>query len=177
VKYVALLRGIGPLNPNMRNEKLRGVIEGLGFHNVQTVISSGNVVFESDSRDASTLEARIESAWPVQLGFRSTTIIRTQKQMQNLVARDPFGGRSDAPTTSFQVTFLKHESLVDLEIPYTADTGDYTIVAFDHRVVCSIVDLTDSRTPDLMRWLETMFGKEITTRTWKTIHRIVRKLS
>jgi uncharacterized protein (DUF1697 family) len=177
VKYVALLRGIGPLNPNMRNEKLRGVIEGLGFHNVQTVISSGNVVFESDSRDASTLEAWIESAWPAQLGFRSTTIIRTQKQMQNLVARDPFGGRSDTPTTSFQVTFLKHESLVDLEVPHTADTGDYTIVAFDHRVVCSIVDLTDSRTPDLMRWLETMFGNEITTRTWKTIHRIVRKLS
>ena len=26
VRHVALLRGIGPMNPNMRNEKLRGVL-------------------------------------------------------------------------------------------------------------------------------------------------------
>ncbi len=47
----------------------------------------------------------------------------------------------------------------------------------DDRVICSVVDLTGSRTPDLMRWLEKMLGKEITTRTWTTVHRILRKLS
>lgn len=30
-RYAALLRGIGPGNPNMRNDKLRGVFEGLGL--------------------------------------------------------------------------------------------------------------------------------------------------
>lgn len=47
-KYVALLRGIGPSNPNMHGAKLRGVLEGLGFRDVQSVISSGNVIFSSD---------------------------------------------------------------------------------------------------------------------------------
>ena len=75
------------------------------------------------------------------------------------------------------MTFLKHEPDVELEVPYTADDGDYTIVAAEERVICSVVDLTGSRTPDLMRWLEKLFGKEITTRTWKTVHRILRKLS
>jgi uncharacterized protein (DUF1697 family) len=177
VRYVALLRGIGPLNPNMRNENLRGVFESLGFRNVETVISSGNVLFDADWRDVSALEARIEDAWPEQLGFRSTTIIRTCDQMQDLVAKNPFGDRADTPATSFQVTFLKREPDVDLEVPYASDTGDYTIVAVDDRVICSVVDLTGSRTPDLMRWLEKMLGKEITTRTWKTVHRILRKLS
>jgi uncharacterized protein (DUF1697 family) len=177
VRHVALLRGIGPLNPNMRNEKLRGVFEGLGFCNVQTVISSGNVVFDTDSGDVSALEARIEAAWPEQLGFRSTTIIRTREQIQDLVARNPFGDRADTPGTSLQVTFLKHEPDVNLELPFTADAGDYTIVAFEDRVICSVVDLTGSRTPDLMRSLEKMLGREITTRTWKTVHRILRKLS
>jgi uncharacterized protein (DUF1697 family) len=51
MKYVALLRGIGPSNPNMRNEKLRGVFEKLGFDNVQTVISSGNVLFQTPTKD------------------------------------------------------------------------------------------------------------------------------
>ena len=38
MRYVALLRGIGPTNPNMRNEKLRGFFEVLVFEDVQTVI-------------------------------------------------------------------------------------------------------------------------------------------
>ncbi|MGH8775450.1 MAG: DUF1697 domain-containing protein [Jiangellaceae bacterium] len=177
MRYVALLRGIGPLNPNMRNEKLRGVFESLGFRNVETVISSGNVVFDADSQDVGALEARIEDAWPEQLGFRSTTIIRTRDQMLNLVAKNPFGDRADTPATSLQVTFLKHEPAADLDVPYTPDTGDYTIVAVEDRVICAVIDLSGSRTPDLMRWLEKTLGKEITTRTWKTVHRILRKLS
>lgn len=49
-EYVALLRGIGPANPNQRNDKLRGVFEEFGFEDVRTV-SSGNVLFRSDSTD------------------------------------------------------------------------------------------------------------------------------
>jgi len=33
MKYVALLRGIRPSVPNMRNEKLRELFEKLGFEN------------------------------------------------------------------------------------------------------------------------------------------------
>jgi hypothetical protein len=42
--------------------------------------------------------------------------------------------------------------------------------------ICSVIDLTGSKTPDLMVWLEKQFGKQITTRTWKTVGRILRKL-
>jgi uncharacterized protein (DUF1697 family) len=163
------------MNPNMRNEKLRGVFENLGFGNVQTVISSGNVVFETDPQDVSQMEARIEAAWPEQLGFRSTTIIRTSEQIYDLVARNPFGDRPDTPASSLQVTFLKREPGVNLELP--ADTHGFTIVATEDRAICSALDLTGPGTPDLMRQLEKLLGKEITTRTWKTVHRILRKLS
>ncbi len=33
-RYAALLRGIAPSNPNMTNDKLRGVFEGLGLEGV-----------------------------------------------------------------------------------------------------------------------------------------------
>lgn len=177
MRYVALLRGIGPSNPNMRNDKLRGVVESLGYRDVGTVISSGNVVFEADSPDVSELEARIQAAWPEQLGFTSTTIVRSRDQIERLVAKNPFGDRADTSATSFQVTFLKHEPDVDMEVPYTPESGGYTVGFFEDRVICSVVDLTSSRTPDLMRSFEKMFGKEITTRTWKTVHRILGKLA
>ena len=32
------------------------------------------------------------------------------------------------------------------------------------------------RTPDLMLWLEKQFGKKITTRTWKTVGKILAKM-
>ena len=61
--YVALLRGIGPLNPNMRNEKLREVFEKLGFKTVRTVISSGNVLFQGPPQSTAKLEAILEKSF------------------------------------------------------------------------------------------------------------------
>jgi uncharacterized protein (DUF1697 family) len=170
--YVALLRGISPLNPNMRNEKLRGVFEGLGFANVKTVISSGNVIFESPRRDASALEKQIEGALFAQLGFTSTTIIRTKSDLQRLIVSDPFKGAGHSQKLYLTVTFLKNQ-------PKSYDMPEgrgYSIVGAANRTVLSIVDLTLNKTPDLMTKLERNFGKDITTRTWKTVLRILDKM-
>jgi uncharacterized protein (DUF1697 family) len=171
-KYVALLRGIAPLNPNMRNDKLRGVFEKLGFVNIKTVISSGNVIFESPSGTSKRLEEIIEKALPEQLGFTSTTIIRSKKQLQQLVGQNPFKGMEHSQKSSLNVTFLKEKTRKDIEFPYKVDNRDYTLLGMYDGAVCSVIDLTSSKTPDLMLWLEKKFGKQITTRTWKTVERI-----
>jgi uncharacterized protein (DUF1697 family) len=172
-KYIALLRGIAPMNPNMRNEKLRDLFEGLGFKNVRTIISSGNVVFESPQTDIPALEAKLEAAFPEKLGFTSTTIIRSQQQIQDLVDRRPFGDREHSKKTSLNVTFLKNEPKDLPKTPFTPEGRDYLFVDMSDRAICSVVDTTLNKTPDLMMWLEKRFGREITTRTWKTVERIL----
>jgi len=178
VQYVALLRGIGPGNPNMRNEKLRGVLEGLGFANVASVISTGNLVFEADANaDPAELEAEIQAAWPKRLGFESTTIVRSRPELQRLIAGNPFGETEDAPTSRLHVSFLKRAPQVELELPYRDPKGGYEIVTIEDRAICSVIDTTgQNRTPEAMRWLERTFGKEITMRTWRTVHRIAAKM-
>ena len=176
MKYAALLRGIRPSNPNMRNEKLRGVFEKLGFENVQTVISSGNVLFESPSKDVKALEASIEEAIQGRLGFASTTIIRSHQQLKRFVGSNPFEGVEDTPTSRLNVTFLKTRRKTNLRFPYRAEEKGYSVLGMQGREVCSVVDLTGGTTPDLMAWLEKQFGKEITTRTWKTVGKILTKL-
>ena len=176
MRYVALLRGIGPSNSNMRNEKLRELFQKLGFQNVQTVISSGNVIFGSPSRAVKALETTIEEAIQRQLGFTSTTIIRSHQQLRRLVGSELFGGFEDTPTTRLNVTFLKEKPSTDLRFPYSAEENGYTVVGMHGREVLSVVDLTKGTTPDLMAWLETQFGKAITTRTWKTVGKIVTRL-
>ena len=152
--YAAFLRGIMPMNPNMRNEKLRGVFERLGFTDVQTVISSGNVVFKSGSKSIATLEAKIEKALTAELGFKSAVFIRSKEELEKLIRTDPFKGKEHGRKTYLIVTFLKKEP----------------------REIFSVLDLSAAKTPDFMAKVEKEYGKTITTRTWKTVGRIVKKL-
>jgi uncharacterized protein (DUF1697 family) len=87
---VALLRGITPSNPSMRNEKLQEVFEDIGYQNVQTVISSGNVLFETGSRNVEELETTIEQALLKQLDFIKTAIVYSKDDLLFLINEKPF---------------------------------------------------------------------------------------
>jgi uncharacterized protein (DUF1697 family) len=174
--YVALLRGIGPSMPNMRNEKLRWLFEQLGFKNVRTVISSGNVLFESTSERPATLEIKIEKALPEKLGFTSTTIIRSVDQLEKLVKKDPFKGWEDTASSRLNVTFLKQPQKPKFKFPHRPEKRTYQLLSMVDDAICSVIDLEGDKTPDLMIWLEKEFGKQITTRTWKTVGRILKKM-
>jgi uncharacterized protein (DUF1697 family) len=153
MKYIAFLRGIMPGNPNMTGASLRRFFEELGFKNVRTVIASGNVIFEDDPQNMKALEKKIETALPEKLGFSSTTIIRSEAQLWRLIKADPFKGKKDTPTTRLNVSFLKRG-------------GE----------IFSVMSQATGRTPQIMARLEKEHGKQITMRTWKTIHRIIDKL-
>lgn len=173
--YVALLRGIAPMNPNMRNAKLRQVFEDLGFTNVATVISSGNVIFESPSTDVAALEAMIEQEWPKRLGFTSATIIRTKRQLQDMVASDPFDGMKHSPKQYLTVTFAKKPSVLKKLASQPKEKG-FEVLGERGGAVFAVIDMTSAKTPQMMAWAEKQFGREITTRTWLTVQRILRAM-
>lgn len=175
-EFVALLRGIGPANPNMRNEKLREVAMGVGLDAVATVISSGNVVFETDETDVEGLESALETAWRARLGFESTTIIRSREDLEGLVEMDPFGGLEHGRKTYLLVTFCKRPVEWDFEIPFRPSGRDYEIVGATARELFTVTDTTSERTPDVMAWLEGRLGKAISSRTWLTVERILKKM-
>jgi len=174
--YVALLRGIGPGNPNMRNDKLRGVFEAIGFSNVSSVISSGNIIFESPQVSVPELEARIEQALSEKLGLSNTVIIRSRSQLQKFVDDGHFAELRHSPKTYLTVTFIKHKLPNDLAAP-TSSTSKIIKIDQKTRAICAVVDTTASKTPDFMAWLEKQLGKDITTRTFKTVERILARMS
>lgn len=172
--YVALLRGIGPTNPNMHPVKLKKAFEEMGFKNVRTVISSGNVVFETASRDATKLETKIEKALPKLLGFTSTTFVRSKEELEKLVKDDPAKGIIHGQKNYVLVTFLKQHSGKVRSM--SRKGAGYEIVGKYERELCILSDLTNTKTPDIMRWLEKELSKDITSRTWKTVLRILKKM-
>lgn len=173
MQYVAFLRGIGPGVPNMRNEKLRGVFEGLGYTNVRSVISSGNIMFESNSTNVRQMEEKIEATWPMQLGFNSTTIIRSQRQLQELKRVNPFEGLRHGPSSYLMVTFLQAAPKVAFQYPHYPKDKPYFLPKATQQEVFSITDNTIVPTTDLMVWLEKQFGKNISSRSWQTIQKII----
>lgn len=174
-RYVALLRGIGPGNPKMSNENLRRVCEDLGFGNVQTVISSGNIIFETDGR-AIELEAVLEESWPQQLGFEATTIIRSQEEIEAIVDADPFQGREHTKETYLLTTFAKTRLDHAFTFPHQPESKDFWFVAGTGRELFSVTDTVNGTSLDVMSWLESEFGKEISSRTWLTVSRVLKRM-
>ncbi len=156
-RYVALLRGIGPGNPSMTSTSLKGFFESLGYRRVMPVISSGNVVFDTSEKDAAKLEAVIEKALPEKLGFSRIAIVRSKAELEKLVKKNPFKGVVDDKKHYLVITFFKE--------------GKKGV-----REIATVIDTDDSRTPDFMREVEKKYGKDITTRTWKTVYRILKKM-
>lgn len=174
--YVALIRGIGPGDPNKTNEKLRGVLESLGFSRVESVISSGNIIFQTDIIETATLESMIEAAWPKLLGFEATTIVRSERQLEDLLNVDYFKDLTHSERSYLLVTVLKHPQKPDFAMPYQPPGKTYIIAGYENGAVFSITDNTQVKTTDLMVWLERRFSKHITSRTPLTIRRILKRM-
>ncbi len=151
--YAASIRGIMPMNPNHANAKLRRAFEDPGFANVQSDISSGNVIFDSASKSPSALEAKIEKALSAGLGIRGATHVRSREDLERIIAADPFKGKAHSRETYLLVTFKK----------------DAPRQAFNE------ISVANGPT-SFMSDLEKKYGKDITTRTWKTVNRIVEKM-
>lgn len=176
-RYAALLRGIAPSLPNMTNDKLRAVFEGLGLADVSSVLASGNIVFTSDETDVPSLEDRIQQALSDRLGIAGGTIVREQSELRALLDSEPFQGLSHGKGSYLTVTFLK-DGAPDAQLPPQPDPRT-RIVGYDAaaRAFLAVIDNSEpGRTPDFMIWLDRTFGKDITTRTWLTVQRIVKRM-
>ena len=174
-KYVAMLRGIGPGNPNMTKEKFKAFFESLGFTSIQVVLASGNIVFEDFSGDANALAVRIEAALPKVLGFQRSVIIRSQANLRSIIEADPFAGIEQAHNKAkyLLITFFRQPPAVSPQLPYTPENKPYTLLGSFDGCVFGVVDISLGKTPDYMAWLEKQFGKDITSRTPQTIRRIL----
>lgn len=164
----------------MRNNKLREVFTRLGFEDVGSVLSSGNIVFTAATDDVAALEDTIQAGLQDDLGIRGGTIVRSHGQLRDLfTGTDVFDGLEHSRSTYLIATFLKHPPAVALDpLPQPEDPA-MRVLAYGEqaRAVLAVTDNTaGGKTPDFMGWLESLLGKEITTRTWLTVERILKKL-
>lgn len=103
---IAFLRGINVGGHRIKMDRLGGLFEELGLAGVSTYLASGNVVFESNSEDASMLEAEIERHLLESLGYEVDTFIRSFGELAILNDLDLFPAADD-PENRLHVLFLR----------------------------------------------------------------------
>jgi uncharacterized protein (DUF1697 family) len=107
---VSMLRGVNVGGHNMISmEALRALYTSLKLRDPQTYVQSGNVIFQAQGRDLIQLAEQIEKAIERSAGFRPTVILRTAAEMRDVVARNPFAGRSGIEPNKLAVIFLARD--------------------------------------------------------------------
>lgn len=108
--FISMLRGVnvGGRRP-LKMTELVDLYRSLGFIEPRSYIQSGNVVFGSTAKDAAALSKRIEAAIEKKFGIQSEVILRTAEDLMDVLARNPFAGRTDVAPNKVQVFFLGSE--------------------------------------------------------------------
>ena len=105
--HVALLRGINVGGKNIvRMADLRAAFEDAGYAAVSTYIQSGNVLFESE-RPPAALEGDIETMLESAFGLSLVVVVRSHRQLRNVVTRAPDGFGATPDVHHSDVIFLK----------------------------------------------------------------------
>ena len=168
-RHVAFLRGVNLGKRTVRSAELRSAFEAMGFDNVNTLLASGNVLF--DAKASSGLQGKIEAGLKAQFGFAVRTLLRTVEALKAMVASDPFGGRAEDEGQKLYVMLFDGDLPKTLALQSVA--GDYDVFVGGPREVY----LVGYRKPDgtysagglLLIEKQLPKGMLVTTRNWNTI--------
>jgi uncharacterized protein (DUF1697 family) len=169
-RYAAFLRGVSPMNARMPD--LVRAFERAGFHNVKTLLSSGNVVFEARGSSTKALERKAEAAMKAELGAAFMTFVRPIEGLRALLAADPYAGFELDPAAKRVVTFLPDApaASVKAKLKLPVELHGARILALRGDTAFGAY-VRNEHGPVFMTLIEKTLGKDVTTRTWQTVEK------
>lgn len=168
-QYIAFIRGINA-GLRMKMSDLRQLFDDAGFQNTQTVLATGNVIFGADD-DREQVARRIERAFDQLYNYKTIAILYTKQELQALLEAEPFKGMVKTTEASQQVSFVSKQVELPFALPYDRSEKGYTILQKIGNVLCSTVDISGKKRPDIIAVLDRIFDGKVTTRNWQTVER------
>lgn len=173
-KHVVFLRGINVGGHHkVPMAELREEIKKLGYQEITTILNSGNIIFKSEKKPvANKISRQLEDRF----GFPVPVVVAEADSVRDLLKNNPFKDEEITKDIRFYVSFLWKDQDSSIGLPWYAPDQSFKILAKRNGMLLSVLDLAASKTPKAMATLEDFYGTEITTRNWKTIERIGKKL-
>jgi uncharacterized protein (DUF1697 family) len=170
--YVALLYSI-VLGEGRRvvMSDLRAMTEGLGLNNPRTLVSTGNLVFETEETEIAALERGLETAFQKSFGRHVDIIVRRADDWLKLAAGNPFPAESAAAADRVAVRVMRKP------VPVGAVAALEAYVGKDERMqaVGGDIWIVFSRETPSSRLLSAISHKRLgigTSRNWNTVRKL-----
>ena len=176
-QYAALLRGINVGGKNLiKMTELKACLEAQGFKDVSTYIQSGNVIFSADNSARTRLTSQVEEALSEAFNYTARVVVRSYKEMNDIVARAPKGFGSDPATYRYDVIFLK-EPLTAARAMKSVTTKEGVDQAFAGKGVLYFSRLISRATQShLTRIISMPVYQSMTIRNWNTTTRLLKMM-
>ncbi|MFK7970524.1 MAG: DUF1697 domain-containing protein [Bacteroidia bacterium] len=175
--FVAFLRGINVGGHHkVPMADLRKEMESLGFQQVTTILNTGNIIFDAADANEKQLEQKLANHLAGVFGFPIPVMIRSAQAVHDLWESEPFKDIEVTKEIRLYASLLAESPQVDISIPWSNENQSYKILDIKANIILSVLDLAVTKTPKGMEALEKLFGKNITTRNWNTIKRVIGKL-
>lgn len=173
-RYVLLLRGINVGGKNLiRMTALKACFEDAGLQDVRTYIQSGNVLFRAAGSEQAKLTKHIEDALSTTFNYESRVVVRSLKQMKDIVSHAPKGFGSDPATYRYDVIFLK-DPLTAVKAMKSVTTKEGVDQAFAGKGVLYFSRLSSRATQSqLARIITLPIYQYMTIRNWNTTTKLL----
>lgn len=120
-RYVALIGSINVGGNRLSMAELREAFEREGIAGVETVVASGNVLFEHEERPSEGLAEMLEWIVRDRFGFRSMVVVLSAEELRAVLANNPFA--DDGDEAKVHVLFLDGE----------VDPAQFRVLVEDHK--------------------------------------------
>lgn len=170
MKYVALLRAVNLAGLNkISMADLRDLLANLGFPDSQTLLQSGNIVFDGGKTPTAALEQRLERAAAKQLGLTTSFFVRTAQEWQAIIDANPFPREAkDDPSHLLAVIVRDDVNAASVAALQKAIVGREVVRAKGR---CAYIVYPDGigRSKLTSALIEKKLGTRGTARNWNTV--------
>lgn len=170
-RYVALFRGINVGKAKrIAMADLRSLLEKLGYTDVATLLNSGNAVFTGAAGSGVTHATRIQKAVLGKLGVDALVIVKSAKEVAEIVADNELVSIADDPSRLLIAVTHDSRALASVKALAHTDWGKERLHVGKQAAYlwCANGILESKAAVALLKGLE---GKG-TTRNWATLNKI-----
>lgn len=173
--YIAFLRAVNVGGRTIvKMNDLKQAFSLAGCERVRTYIQSGNIVFDAPKRSVAEIIRRLQTRLREVLGREATVVLRTLREVESTVKRNPFKKPKADTDAKLYVAFLSRKPLRKPRFPLMSPKE--RLEAFQLRNL--EVFIVSRRKKNGMygfpnNFIEKELGVPATTRNWSTVTKLV----